>query len=296
MGGSAYPDVHALAVDEHGNVLAGGSFTVAGGVSANYVAKWDGTNWSALGSGMNAGVGALAVDGDGNVYAGGIFTTAGGVSANLVAKWDGKTWSALGTGMSQPYGQVIHALAVDGDGNVYAGGDFTTAGGGRAQDVAKWNGTEWSRLGSGIGGGDYSYVTTLAVDGNRNLYAGGVFTLAGSKGSSNFAIWHGDAIVGVPGVPATAPGFALSGGAPNPFTRSTVVSFDLPRAENVRLEVLDVSGRRVCTLISGSQPAGRHAVTWDGMDERGRRLTAGIYHYRIRAGSFDATRRLVLVP
>ena len=82
------------------NLYAGGYFTTAGGVAANNIAKWDGSAWSALGSGMNGqpDVYALAVSGT-NLYAGGCFTTAGGVPANNIAKWDGSAWSALGSGM-----------------------------------------------------------------------------------------------------------------------------------------------------------------------------------------------------
>ncbi len=87
--------VRALAVDGSGNLYAGGNFTTAGGVTVNYIAKWDGTSWSALGSGMNGTVYALAVDASGNLYAGGGFTTAGGVAANNIAKWNGTSWSAL---------------------------------------------------------------------------------------------------------------------------------------------------------------------------------------------------------
>jgi hypothetical protein len=264
-------------------------------VNANHVVRWDGTNWTPLGSGLNSTPFALAVGSGGTLYAGGTFSIAGGVSASLVAKWNGTTWSALGTGLSRYYGQSVYALAVDRGGNLYAGGYFNIAGGVSANNVAKWDGTSWSRLGSGISGGD-GYLTTLAVDGNRNLYAGGVFTLAGNKGSGNFAIWHGNALVGVPGLHDAPVGFALRASAPNPFTRSTVLSFDLPRTEHVRLEVLDVSGRRVRTLLSESQPPGRHSVTWDGTDERGCRSAAGVYHYRMQAGSFVATRQLVLVP
>src|ERR1051326_5807226 len=63
------------------NVYAGGTFTNAGGIAANHMARWDGSSWSAIGSGMNAEVKALAVSG-GDPYAGGSFTNAGGLSAN----------------------------------------------------------------------------------------------------------------------------------------------------------------------------------------------------------------------
>jgi len=78
-------------------------FTGAGGSAANSIAKWNGNNWSALGTGLSGGlngeVRALAVSGS-NVYAGGWFATAGGSGANRIAKWNGNTWSALGSGIS----------------------------------------------------------------------------------------------------------------------------------------------------------------------------------------------------
>jgi trimeric autotransporter adhesin len=79
---------------------AGGGFTAAGGVVANYAARWDGSRWTALGSGMNISVDVLAVYDDGRssaLYAGGVFRTAGGVAAGRIARWDGSNWSALGS-------------------------------------------------------------------------------------------------------------------------------------------------------------------------------------------------------
>jgi hypothetical protein len=151
---------------------------------ANHIAKWDGSSWSALGSGMNGGVSALAVDGSGNVYAGGNFTTAGGVSANFIAKWDGSSWSALGSGMNDG----VHALAVDGSGSLYAGGYFTTAGDVSANFIAKWDGNSWSALGSGMDDG----VNALTVDGGGNVYAAGYFTIAGGVSANFIAKWDGN--------------------------------------------------------------------------------------------------------
>ena len=174
-------NVYALALDGSGNLYAGGWFHIAGSVAANHIAKWDGTGWSALGSGMSSSVSALAMDGSGNLYAGGTFTTAGGVAANYIAKWDGTGWSALGSGL----GSSVSALAMDGSGNLYAGGAFTTAGGEAANYIAKWDGTSWSALGSGLG----SSVSALAMDGSGNLYAGGAFTTAGGVAANYIAKW-----------------------------------------------------------------------------------------------------------
>src|SRR5258708_3557080 len=144
--------VYAAVADGSGNLYIGGNFTEVGNVVAINIARWDGTSWSALGSGVNGWVQSLAVSGS-NVYAAGIFTTAGSALATNIAKWDGNAWSALGSGIA---GEVpfpptgVTALAVLGN-DVYAGGNFTTAGGNSAQNIAKWNGSTWSALGSGMG-------------------------------------------------------------------------------------------------------------------------------------------------
>jgi hypothetical protein len=176
--------VHALAVSGT-DLYAGGYFTHAtnagpSAVNVNYIAKWNGSTWSALGSGMGVGdyphVSALAVWGT-DLYAGGSFTYAtnagpSAVKVNNIAKWNGSAWAPLGSGMDL----YVYALAVSGP-DLYAGGYFTTAGGSPANCIARWNGSDWSPLGSGLNSGG---VYTLAVSGG-DLYAGGWFTTAGNK-------------------------------------------------------------------------------------------------------------------
>ncbi len=183
--------VYAFAVDTNGAVFVAGNFIVAGHLITNHVAKWDGSAWSALGSGLNGAVYALALDGAGNLYAGGRFTTAGSVEVNSVARWDGNTWSSLGSGMGGDAAPCVYALAVDAAGNLYAGGYFWTAGGIDAFSVAKWDGSAWSPVGSGVGGGYDVYVAALTIDMAGNLYAGGTFTLAGGVGANYVAKWDG---------------------------------------------------------------------------------------------------------
>ncbi len=182
MGGisGANGTVFAAAVDGQGNIYVGGAFTLIGNVIANHIAKWDGSRWSALGSGFNDTVGALAVSGS-DVYAGGYFIKTGSNVVDYIAKWDGSKWSALGSGMDGG----VYALAVSGT-NLYAGGNFTKAGGTYAYRIAKWNGNNWSALGLGM---NYS-VDALAASGN-NLYAGGDFSTAGSITARHVAKWDG---------------------------------------------------------------------------------------------------------
>lgn len=162
------------------DLYAAGNFTNAGGIAANYIARWNGTNWSALGAGLNGPASALAVLGS-DLYVGGDFATAGGIGVSRVARWNGSAWSALGSGMNNS----VKALAVSGS-EVYAGGDFTNAGGMVANRIAKWNGSSWSALGSGLNG----TVTTLAARGS-DLYVAGNFTTAGGIAATNIAKWNG---------------------------------------------------------------------------------------------------------
>ncbi len=150
-------DVRVLATHDDGTgraLYAGGFFEYAGGVLANHVARWDGLRWSALGQGLDAGAVALASFDDGSgpaLFAGGYFTTAGGQPARGVARWDGTDWSAVGTG--EGFDGLVSALAVFDDGTgpaLYAGGDFLRVDGRTAKHVARWDGSAWTPVGSGV--------------------------------------------------------------------------------------------------------------------------------------------------
>ncbi|MFD2720828.1 hypothetical protein ACFST9_19055 [Hymenobacter monticola] len=184
-------EVSALVVGSNGDVYVGGSFTQAGGLPANYIARWNGSAWSSVGAGPSNGVNyfvrALAVAGNGDLYVGGNFSQAGGVTANNVARWNGATWSSLGTGGANGVDVGVMALAVVGNSEVYVGGYFTQAGGMAANYIAKWNGTTWSSLGTGLN----SSVLGLAVAGNGNVYVGGSFTQAGGVPANRVARWDG---------------------------------------------------------------------------------------------------------
>ena len=187
--------VNAITFDSAGNLYAGGDFTHAGGVTANHIAKWNGSSWSALGSGVNDYVLAINCNSAGNLYIGGVFNQEKnlylggdfnqerGAPANYITKWNGSSWSALGNGVN---GSVA-TIAFDSAGNLYAGGEFTQAGGAPTNYIAKWNGSSWSALGRGVDG----RVNAIAFDSARNLYAGGEFTQAGGVSAEYIAKWNG---------------------------------------------------------------------------------------------------------
>lgn len=88
---------------------------------------------------------------------------------------------------------------------------------------------------------------------------------------------------------------ALEQNVPNPFNPSTEISYYLPDAMNVRLEIYDISGRRVALLSDGLQSKGWQTVHWDGTDTGSRSVASGVYFYRLRAGKEVISKKMVLL-
>jgi hypothetical protein len=187
LGAGTNGEVFSLTARSDGSLVAGGAFTTAGGATVNRVARWNGTAWSAFGTGItgnvNMHVNALAEDGNGNLVAGGWFFTAGGQSVSCIARWNGSAWAGLGSGAG---GEVL-CLARLANGDIVAGGVFPTAGGVSVNGIARWNGSSWAGFGSGFDGGVFS----LKVLSGGQVVAGGTFTSAGGLSAGRVARWNG---------------------------------------------------------------------------------------------------------
>ncbi len=138
--------------------------------------------------GANGNIYAVVVDVDGNVYVGGSFTKAGGRTAPYIAKFqvgsnNAKKWVNLADDLDGN----VWALAIGPDGYVYAGGEFSTAGGVTVNNVARYTGSAWEALGATPGTNGTVYA--LAFSGN-NLYVGGDFASAGSASAANVAVYN----------------------------------------------------------------------------------------------------------
>ena len=89
--------------------------------------------------------------------------------------------------------------------------------------------------------------------------------------------------------------FALGQNYPNPFNPSTIIPYQLPASGHVRLEVFNMLGQRLATLVDAERSAGAHTAQWDGTDAAGRAVGAGVYIYRLSSGGITENRRMVLV-
>ena len=189
-------------------LYVGGRFTSIDGVPASRIARWNGTSWSAVGSGVTGSgvspsINTMVTFDDGTgpaLYVGGqTFVTAGGVTANRVAKWDGKNWSAVGDGFANG---IVWKLAVYNDGTgdaLYAFGTFTASGATPINRMAKWNGTSWEQWGGGANGTVFNALRIADPVGDV-LAVAGQFTAIGTDTRNRIAAFEGcPEVVSTPG-------------------------------------------------------------------------------------------------
>lgn len=175
----------------NGELYAGGTFTNISGSTFLNIAKWNGTSWSSLGSGISGGSSSGGVRKmivyNNELYVMGIFTNAGGVSATNIAKWDGSSWSAVAS--IQGTVQQIACAEVFND-ELYIGGNFSGINNIPVNRLAKFDGTSWSDAGQGLQ--NCGYVTSMAVLRNE-LYGAGFFDFPESPtGFQHVGKWNGN--------------------------------------------------------------------------------------------------------
>jgi hypothetical protein len=152
LDGGAVLALQCLLTDPSGTCWLGGRFHRAGNRGYASLARWDGTEWQAVGSGLNRAVRALLRHSDGSLWLGGDFTTLGAVTTGVsgVARLQGGTWSFLGGGVTGGDWSRVFDLCELPDGSVLAVGDFEAAGGVPARNAARWVGGTWQPFGSGL--------------------------------------------------------------------------------------------------------------------------------------------------
>lgn len=203
-GGSlGYSEIRCMVVMPNGDLIVAGHFTTAGGVAANSIARWNGANWSALGGGIPSSgqtfgiVDCMAVMPDGTLYVGGNFEWAGGVGPTFLvrglARWNGSGWSKL---TADWHSGGVRAMCVGADGSLYlaAPGAIQWYVGAVLQSalVARWNGTQLTRVGSSpLGPPFQGPMTQFLKLQNGDLLLSGQFTDLSFSTQLALARWNG---------------------------------------------------------------------------------------------------------
>lgn len=185
--GGAGGAVVKIVIGPNGEVVAGGQFTSMGGVANTArIASWNGSAWSALGTGASAIVRDLVYTPTGTLVAVGDFLLMGGVANTVrIASWDGSVWTPLGTGLNSS----TFAVAVDSSGAIYAGGSFTDAGGVAVDGIAKYSGGAWSDI---DGGFNFVQTRDIVVSPTGILYAAGTWDTGGGGAADFIASYNGN--------------------------------------------------------------------------------------------------------
>lgn len=158
----------------------------------------------------------------------------------------------------------------------------------------------WSTIDGGgatkLHGATYILGSTIGQP-DAGSMAGGVYSLKGG-------FWRGGEtlIVGVgddgddKSVAAELPiAFRLHAAFPNPLIRNSAIAFDLPATRFVRMRIFDASGRVARTLAEGTLAAGRHHRSWEGVDDNGRPVSAGIYFVRFDSETDHASQKIIVL-
>jgi len=299
MNGTLSNRVSHLISNTNGDVLA---LTSLGILRSND----HGNSWIKINTGFQGTVLCLAVNKNANIFAG---TNDGSI---LRSNDNGQSWRVVGVVLNNT---PIRCLTISQNGYFYAGTD------GRGVLRSIDDGQNWTHVNAGL---TNTNVLSLTIDSHRHLFAGtylgGVFRSvnhgenwvpfnAGLTDSIVFAlavdssgyVFAGTSQQGIfrSVLPTTSVreivrtaqiSLSLEQNYPNPFNPVTTIEFSLPRSDYVMLKVYNTLGEEVAPLVKQNFAAGTHQVVWDAKG-----MPSGIYFYRLQAGDFVQTRKLVLV-
>ena len=261
----------------------------------------NGTNWNQINNGLIASnISSIAASGN-NIFAG---------SANKIYRStnSGSNWTQLNNTITSPF---VDALIVSGT-NVYAGTD------GSGVYLSTDNGTTWAQANNSLP--DNSHVHTFILNGT-NVFAGtdngvylsmdnglswiqaglpsfSVYSLVIRQtniyaGTSGAGVWKRplSEFTGISNEIKDLPkDYTLSQNYPNPFNPNTIISYSLPSAFNIRLNIYNTLGQKIKTLETGYKTAGNYSVNFNASD-----LPSGIYFYKLEAGQFTQTKKMILI-
>ena len=207
-------------------------------------------------------------------------------------EWDGTTW--IQNAAPGPPARYGHAMAFDSANEVvvvFGGQNAVPFGQGVLGDTWIFDGTTWTQL--AISGPSPRCFVKMVYDSARNRIV-------------LFGGWNGTQMVDDTwelvideqtsvGHPEDSARWVLAPNVPNPFRDSTEIHYSLSSAGLVKISVYDASGAFVRSLLQQAQAPGSHSITWNGLDDGGRRAASGTYFYRLEAGNRKASGRMVLL-
>ena len=273
-------------------LFTGGTYQGDNGRDRISVDRWDDATWRHIGSGTAAAntnaseLNVMSMHG-GRLIVGGRFVDIGGVSAANVARWNGTTWSALGDGVSQA--RRVETLTSYKGGLIVAG-HLAEARDKSPSHITYWNGFIWQTF-----GGETNAPVYCLQPYDGDLYVGGLFTRTGRTISHYVAAYGGPVVISSHenGLPI---GFDIVSVSANPFSTRAVVEYVVPVSGRVKLNVFDVTGRKIRTLLDGAQAGGRYAISWDGSTDAMHHASAGVYFVRLDAAGAARSWKVILSP
>ena len=266
--GMLYKYVYALA-DSGTNLFAGSN----GGVysSVNKGGSWTCINSFTMDT-MTFNAYTLGVCGT-DLVAGGFGAESNFNGGVFITANDGANWT------ESNFNSPIDAIAFSGT-NIFVGTSSGYNDGGVF--LSDNNGVSWKAVNAAFFNSDSLDISALAVSGSY-LFAG-----------TAYGIWRislSEIITGINNQQSNLPNrFSLSQNYPNPFNPTTIINYSIPKTSLVTIKVYDVLGREVATLVNEEKYAGNYSVQFSGS-----KLSSGIYFYRIQAGSFVQTKKLLLL-
>lgn len=260
--------VNGIAINSKGVIFA------TSGTAGAYRSSDEGSTWQQINSGLTNNGTAIVIDATDRIFVGTQTNVYTGVQGDGVFRStnNGDSWTAVNSGLTA---SQINSLALNGSGNIFAGADN-----GKGIFYSTDAGNSWTNVSSGISDTS-STVSALVVN-----KAGYVFAAAGD--TVYRSIGTITSVKQTP--PMIASQYLLSQNYPNPFNPSTTISYQLPTNTLVVLKVFDVLGREVETLVNERQSAGSHSVRFKAAN-----LPSGVYFYRLQAGVYHDTKKLLLL-